>query len=243
MAQAMSAALFAPVYAGLPRPPDESTVERPRPERYTCDVVRDALPELEYQLEEAVVQGDVERVHEILARGADKDAPLDKDGRTALMIACAAGWMDLVKHLVEVEDVDIDGVVSRGGFRAIDYAGKEQHMFPNENDIVDYLKSKGSQFTWWGAAFAGDIRRLQVFIDHGQDVNEINPVMWNFSAVDCAIAGGCGKAAHFLVARGGLVSIRNCQVPLLDEQLASTGRNDAFMYKQWGLEKGEYFLY
>ena len=29
-------------------------------------------------------------------------------------------------------------------------------------------QSQGSQYTWWGAAFAGDIRRLDTFIQNGQ---------------------------------------------------------------------------
>lgn len=217
--------------------------DRKYPERFTNDYFRDCLPELEFKLENAVVKGDTDWVHSLIDQGADKNAILDKEGRTALMIACELGWIDVVKQLVAVERVDMDGTISKCGFRAIDYAGKEQFRWPNEIEIADYLKSKGSQYTWWGAAFAGDIRRLDTYIQNGQDVNEINPVWYNYNAMDCAIHGGCSKAASFLCARGALIQIRNCHVSITDEMLWSIGRGDAFMYKEWGLEKGDAVKY
>jgi len=234
-------ALFGELYGQLPKPVSDypPMEDRRYPERFTNDFVRDCLPELEFKLEQAAVKGDCEWVHSLIGAGADKDAPLDKDGKTVLMLACELGWMDLVKQLVEVEGVDIDGPISRCGFRAVDYAGKEQFRWPNEIEIVDYLKSKGSQYTWWGAAFSGDIRRLDVFIANGQDTNEINPVLWNYNAVDCAIHGGCSKAASFLVARGGIIQIRNCHFAVIDEMLWSIGRGDSFYYKEQGLELGK----
>lgn len=237
----MSIQGFADMYNSLPHddaiatyPPME---ERKYPDRYTNDYFRDCLPELEYKLETATVKGDCEWVHSLIEQGADKNAPLDKDGKTALMLACELGWIDLVKQLVEVEDVDVDGILSKAGLRAIDYAGREQFRWPNELEIADYLKSKGSQYTWWGAAFAGDIRRLDVFIANGQDVNEINPVLWNNNACDCAIGGGQGKATSFLVARGGLIQIRNCTQIIVESMMWSIGREDSFFYKAQRLEK------
>ena len=109
-------------------------------------------------------------VHDLILKGANKNAPLDKELKTPpldtsrgkfcrrtlifacarLMIACQLGWLSsqhhtlhdgqgstlisarvlklprfhLVKWLVEFEGVDMDGPISRCGFRAIDYAGK-----------------------------------------------------------------------------------------------------------------------
>ena len=57
----------------------------------------------------------------------------------------------------------------RSGLRAIDYAARELFRWPNEVPIVDYLKSMGSQHTWWGAAIAGDLRRMEVYLQNGQD--------------------------------------------------------------------------
>mmetsp|Transcript_11194 Transcript_11194/g.25680 ORF Transcript_11194/g.25680 Transcript_11194/m.25680 type:complete len:243 (-) Transcript_11194:140-868(-) len=226
----------------LPGPPDEYPPPEKRryPERYTNDHIRDELPELEFQLEEAVTQNDIMRVHQLISKGANKDATLDKDGRTALMIASGLGWFDMVQHLVEVEGVDMDGVLSRSGLRAIDYAGKEQFRWPNGVPITDYLKSMGSQHTWWGAALAGDIRRMEVYLQHGQDIDDVNPVFWNYTALDCAIYGGCGKAAQYLVARGALITIRNAQVPFFEEMMYDNTRDAAFYYKEIGVEKGPF---
>jgi hypothetical protein len=237
----MSSEAFGELFNQLPKqvsdyPPLE---DRKYPERFTNDYFRDCLPELEFKLEQAAVKGDCAWAHSLVEQGADRNAPLDKDGKTTLMIACELGWIDLVKQLVEVEGVDMDGPISKCGFRAIDYAGKEQFRWPNEIEIADYLKCKGSQYTWWGAAFAGDIRRLDTFIQNGQDINELNPVLWNYNAMDCAIHGGCGKAAGFLVARGAILQIRNCHVPVIDEMLWSIGRGDSFVYKELGMEPGE----
>jgi hypothetical protein len=213
--------------------------ERKYPERFTNDYFRDCLPELEFKLEQAAVKGDCEWAHSLIEAGADRNAPLDKEGKTALMIACQVGWIDLVKQLVEVEGVEIDGPISKCGFRAIDYAGKEQFRWPNEIEIADYLKSKGSQYTWWGAAFTGDIRRLDVYLQNGQDINELNPVLWNYNAMDCAVNGGCARAAAFLVARGAICQIRNCHIPGSEGDVWSIGRGDSYVYKELGLEKGK----
>lgn len=239
-----ASSIFAELYLQLPAPPNNypPLQDRPFPERFTNDFFRDSLPELEHRLEDACVRGDLQAAHDLIAQGADKDAPLDKELRTPLMIACQLGWFNLVKWLVEVEGVDVDGPLSRSGFRAIDYAGREQFRWPNEDmEIADYLKSMRSNYTWWGACFAGDIARIDEYLENGQDINEVNPVIHNYNGIDCAIFGGNGKAAQFLIARGGLIQIRNCHVPVMEEMLSSIGRSDAFMYKEWKLEEGSFF--
>jgi len=214
--------------------------KRPYPERNTGDFVRDSLQELEFQLEHAVVANDIRRVVHLIKLGANKDAPLDYQQRTALMLAAQAGYMELVMELVEGQNVDIN-LTSLCGFRAIDYAGKEEHRFPNDNDIVSYLKKCGSNHTWWGAAYAGDIRRIDTYLENGQDINDINPVLRNYNAVDCAIFNGHAKAAQFLIARGGMCQIRNAHMAVKHEMLWSIGREDAFYYKSKNLEDGKPF--
>merc|ERR1712060_944400 len=146
------------------------------------------------------------------------------------------GW------LVEIEGVDMDGPISRWGFRAIDFAGRAGFKWPNDDvEIVDYLKSFGSNHTWWGACISGDIDRIQEYIDNGQDMDEINPVFYNYNAVDFAIHGGQGKACQYLVAKGALIQLRNSHVPVEDWMLYSSGRTDAYMYKELGLQEGQFF--
>merc|ERR1712151_50485 len=57
---------------------------------------------------------------------------------------------------------------------------------------MGYLKSKGSQHTWWGALTAGDFKRVKEYVDNGQDVNEINPVLWNGNSTYIAHEWGLG---------------------------------------------------
>jgi len=135
-------------------------------------------------------------------------------------------------------------LISLCGFRAIDYAAKEEHQFPkDDNDIVSYLKQCGSNHTWWGAACAGDIRRIDTYLENGQDINDINPVLRNYNAVDCAIFNGHAKAAQFLIARGGMCQIRNAHMAVKHEMLWSIGREEAFYYKSKKLEDGKPFTF
>jgi hypothetical protein len=216
--------------------------ERKYPERFTNDAFRDNLPEDLWRLENACVAASgndeganerwIEEVRRIIRCGADVNAPLDKDGLTPLMIACKMGTWPLVKALVEEMDADLDGPISRAGFRAIDYAGYEGFRFPNEHPITCYLKSKGSQHTWWGALWAGDLPRVAEYIDHGQDIDEINPVLWNGNGVWHAMWSGNARVMQYLIARGGTQAIRNCHNPDTHEDMWSIGRGDAFYYKE-----------
>jgi len=225
-----------PDYTASPYPPLE---ERPYPERFTNDIARDSLPPLEFRLEEACVKGDCQEVHDLISQGADRNAALDKNLMTPLMIACKLGHFSLVKWLVEIEGVDVDGPMSRAGLRAIDYAGMEHFRWPNEDvAIADYMKSMGSNYTWWGACYTGDIKRIEEYLQNGQDINEQNPILHNNNAMECAIHGGCAKAAQFIACRGGMLMVRNCHIPIFEEMLSGVGRQDAFMYKEYRLDDG-----
>merc|ERR1719463_128712 len=122
---------------------------------------------------------------------------------TPLMIACRQGYAELVGMLVERYEVDMDGPLSRCGFRAIDYAAYHHYRFPNDVMIAEYLKN-------------------------GQDVNEVNPVLYNYNAVECAVSGGHEKIAQWLMVQGGISAIRNCSEPKCDEDLWDLGRGTAF---------------
>lgn len=214
--------------------------DRKYPDRFTNDYFRDSLSPENFELEQACVDGDVWRVRELIEGGCDKNAPLDNNLTTPLMIACTMGNWDLLQLLVEDFDCDLDGPVSRAGMRAIDYAGSMNLRFPNDNPCVDYLKSKGSQHTWWGACQAGDFKRMKEYIDNGQDVNEVNPFLWNSNGVNICQEHGQARCAQWLITKGGLVAVRNCHnVDTLEEKWC-IGRGDAFYYKQARCEKPEY---
>mmetsp|Transcript_55958 Transcript_55958/g.97678 ORF Transcript_55958/g.97678 Transcript_55958/m.97678 type:complete len:241 (+) Transcript_55958:70-792(+) len=211
--------------------------ERKYPDRNSGDYYRDCLPEDLHALESAVVDGDVPTVKKLLAAGVDKNAALDNNLMTPLMISCMMGNWDLIQTLVEEFDVDTDGPISRAGFRAIDYAGAEGFRFPNPHPITEYLKSKGSQHTWWGALCSGDFKRVKEYVDNGQDVNEINPVLWNANAVYVAQEWGQARIAQWLITQGGAVTVRNSVNVDTHEMKWSTGRGDAFYYKAQGIAK------
>jgi len=214
-------------------PPEK---DRKYPERFTHDYFRDSLPQDLFQFEQAAVDGDVGMVRTLLEKGVDKNAPLDNNGMTALMIAAMMGNWDLIQLLVEEHGADLDGPLSKSGFRAIDFAGYNHFRFPNEHPITEYLKSKGSKHTWWGALYAGDFQRVKEYVDHGQDIDEINPVLFNGNAVYHATMAGQARIAQWLVAKGGTIAVRNCHNVDTDEMQWSIGRGDAFYYKAQGCE-------
>jgi hypothetical protein len=215
-------------------PPEE---ERKYPERFSADYFRDTLPADLWEFENAVVDGDVFTVRKCLEAGVNPNAPLDANHMTALMIACMTGNWDILVLLVEEFDADLDGPLSRSGFRAIDFAGYEGYRFPNEHPITEYMKSKGSQHTWWGALCAGDFKRVKEYVDNGQDVDEVNPVLWNGNGVFIAQEFGQNRIAQYLVSKGATVCVRNNHNVDTHEMKWDIGRNTAFFYKQCKIER------
>ena len=211
--------------------------ERKFAQRYSGDYFRDTLPPDLYELEQAVVDGDVFTVRKLLQAGVNLNAPLDSNHMTALMISCMMGNWDLIQLLVEDFEADLDGPLSRAGLRAIDYAGYEGFRFPSEHPICEYLKSKGSQHTWWGACCAGDFNRVKEYVDNGQDVDEINPVLWNGNGIFIAKEFGHNHIAQYLLTKGGTVVVRNCHTIDTHEMKWSIGRGDAFVYKSLKVER------
>eukprot|EP00438_Fugacium_kawagutii_P007995 Skav234601 [mRNA] locus=scaffold5214:253044:269148:- [translate_table: standard] len=154
--------------------------ERKFPGRYSGDYFRDTLPNDLYELEQAVVDGDVFTVRKLLQ--ASPDSPVV------------------------------------GG---------------------EYLKSKGSQHTWWGACC--DFNRVKEYVDNGQDVDEVNPVLWNGNGDICCITlwdvaqeFGHNHISQYLLTKGGTVVVRNCHTIDTHEMKWSIGRGDAFIYKAGG---------
>merc|ERR1712107_521953 len=68
----------------------------------------------------------------------------------------------------------------------------------------------GSQHTWWGAIIAQDFKRVKEYVDNGQDVDEMNPVLWNANAIFLAQEFGTNRIASYLLSKGGTVAVRNC---------------------------------
>uniref|UniRef100_A0A7S2MPA4 Uncharacterized protein n=1 Tax=Zooxanthella nutricula TaxID=1333877 RepID=A0A7S2MPA4_9DINO len=218
----------------LDYPPQD---DRKYPERYSGDYYRDTLPEDLWQFENAVVDGDVFTVRQLLEAGVNPNEALDSNHMTALMIACTMGNWDLIQLLVEDFEADLDGPLSRAGMRAIDYAAIQGYRLPNEHPITEYLKSKGSQHTWWGAVAAGDFPRVKEFVDNGQDLDEVNPVLWNSNSIYLAQEYAQNRIAQYLVSKGGTAVVRNCHNVDTHEMKWSIGRGDAYWYKSQKIER------
>eukprot|EP00405_Crypthecodinium_cohnii_P021220 CAMPEP_0206469038 /NCGR_PEP_ID=MMETSP0324_2-20121206/30015_1 /ASSEMBLY_ACC=CAM_ASM_000836 /TAXON_ID=2866 /ORGANISM="Crypthecodinium cohnii, Strain Seligo" /LENGTH=239 /DNA_ID=CAMNT_0053942667 /DNA_START=36 /DNA_END=755 /DNA_ORIENTATION=- len=211
--------------------------ERLNSERYSGDYFRDTLPQELWEFENAVVDGDVFTVRALLEAGVNPNEPLDSNHMTALMIASMMGNWDIIQLLVEEFEADLDGPLSRAGMRAIDYAAAHGFCFPNEHPITEYLKSRGSQHTWWGALCAGDFQRVKEFVENGQDLDEVNPVLWNGNAIFMATEFAQPRIAHYLVSKGGTVAVRNAHNVDTHEMKWSIGRGDSFFYKAQKVER------
>jgi len=211
--------------------------DRKYPERYSGDYFRDTLPQDLHEFENAVVDGDIFTVRSCLEAGLNPNMPLDSNNQTALMIACTMGNWDLVQMLTEDFCADLDGPVSRSGMRAVDYAAMQGYRLPNEHPIAEYLKSRGSLHTWWGALCAGDFQRVKEYIDNGQDIDEVNPVLWNGNGIFLATEFGHRRIAQYLLSKGGTVAVRNCHTIDSHEMKWSIGRGDSFYYKAQKMER------
>ena len=74
----------------------------------------DALPDIDQQLENAIVMGDLAWVKDCVKKGANCNCRLDEKGFTPLMLASEGGWANIVRYLVENTDVDMEAVDSGG---------------------------------------------------------------------------------------------------------------------------------
>lgn len=184
---------------------------------------------------EACSVSDTDRIKQLWLQGVDMNEPQedDQDNYTPLMVACRAGAYRAVLILAKVCEVDLDGPETKQGFRAIDIAAKRKYMNPGPVPIVELLKSYGSQHTWWGAAYAGDLKRLKEFIDNGQDVDEVNTEEYNWNAVEMAIEAGLAKVAKWLITKGGTVKIRNAQIPMTRAMMWDVGREGSTYFSDW----------
>jgi len=178
---------------------------------------------------------DTDRIKELYRQGVDMNAPQEDDGEhhTPLMVACRAGAYRSVQILVNYCKVDTDGPETKQGFRAIDIAAKGKYMLPGDLPIVEFLKEHGSQHTWWGAAYAGDLKRLKEFLDNGQDVDEINIEEYNRNAVEMAMEAGLNKVAKWLITKGGTVMIRNAEMPMTTAQMWDIGDKGSTYFSDW----------
>mmetsp|Transcript_114007 Transcript_114007/g.243135 ORF Transcript_114007/g.243135 Transcript_114007/m.243135 type:complete len:231 (-) Transcript_114007:23-715(-) len=191
-------------------------VNYPRTRVYGNDAI-DSMPELVQEWYHAVGTpmglGNFPWAKECVKKGVDVNARLDAYGGNALFVAIEQNNWAMMTYLVEDVKVDLEQV-DYGGLNALDYAAACHCHHPDKppmladgssapSDMATYLKSKGMQYTWFGAAMAEDIDRLWEYLENGQDVNERGG-HFNKTAMEEAIDNGGYWTAKFLEVKGGM---------------------------------------
>merc|ERR1719188_114296 len=92
---------------------EKSDVLNMRPRIHGCDYI-DALPDIDQQLENAIIMGDLAWVKDCVKKGANVNCRLDEKGFTPLMLACEGGWANIVRYLVDHTDVSLEDRDSGG---------------------------------------------------------------------------------------------------------------------------------
>ncbi|CAE7706369.1 DNA-binding protein RFXANK [Symbiodinium microadriaticum] len=189
----------------------------------------DALPDVDQQLENSIVMGDLAWVKDCIKKGANVNCRLDEKGFTPLMLASEGGWANIVRYLVENTDVEMDAVDS-GGFNAADIAALNGYLSWEERgknadvaDIVNYLKDRGLEYTWRGAVIGGDIDRINEFLENGQDIEERTGYYcegnYQYTAFQMAMKFGRQNVARYLLCLGAVIPRDICetQIPFESE--------------------------
>lgn len=185
----------------------------------------DALPDIDQQMQNAIVVGDVSWVKDCVKKGANVNCRYDEQGSTPLMLACQGGWAAMVRYMVENTDIDLD-LVDSGGFNATDIAAmygfgshEERALNADVADIVNYLKENGLEYTWRGALIGGDIDRINELLEHGQDIEERTGYFceggYQYTGVQMALKYGQTKIARYLLVLGAVIPRDICplQIP------------------------------
>jgi len=191
----------------------------------------DALPDVDQQLENAVLLGDVAWVKDCVKKGANVNCRMDEKGSTPLMLAAQSGWSSVVAFLVENTDVSLEAVDS-GGFNAADIAAMYGFLSTEERgrngeaaDIVNYLKDAGLEYSWRGAIIGGDIDRINEFLENGQDIEERTGYYcegnYQFTGVQLAIKHGRHAVARYLMVLGAVIPRDLCQMQIPFESTIS----------------------
>jgi len=184
----------------------------------------DALPDIDQQLQNAIMMGDLSWVKDCVRKGANVNCRLDEKGATPLMLAAEGGWANVVKYIVEHTSVDLD-LVDSGGFNATDiaaiwgfYSEQEKGFNSNVADIVNYLKDHGLEYTWRGAIIGGDFDRINDFLENGQDIEERTGYYceggYQMTGVQMAFKYGRFAVARYLMVLGAVVPRDICQMQL-----------------------------
>jgi ankyrin repeat protein/ribosomal protein L40E len=138
---------------------------------------RESSANLEEELLKAAREGDVEKVKDLLARGADPNAI--RLGTTPLHIAAGHGRFDIVKILVEnganVNVKDLMGFTPLHSAILGNHLAIVKFLIENGADVNAKVENCLTKWNWCTslhlAAFAGDPNIIRFLIDRGADLN------------------------------------------------------------------------
>ena len=159
---------------------------------YSTPIPAASPTDINQQLLFAAGVGDVERMRELLAAGADINAKEDSYDSTPLIRAAAAGKVEAVRLLLK-EGADVNAT-NRGGYAAVDIAEEEY-----QDDVLGILKGAGgkkakpleiiskddTEADLRQAAIDGDIDKIRRMLKHGVNVNARDEKGW--TALRCAV--------------------------------------------------------
>mmetsp|Transcript_64375 Transcript_64375/g.122808 ORF Transcript_64375/g.122808 Transcript_64375/m.122808 type:complete len:223 (-) Transcript_64375:80-748(-) len=175
----------------------------------------DALPDIDQQLENALMMGDLSWVKDCVKKGANVNCRCNLKGSTPLMLAIEGGWPSIVEYLVEKTPVDLE-LTDSGGFNACDLAAMYGYLSEEERginfdiaDIVNYLKGKGLEYTWRGAIIGADLDRINEYLENGQDIEQrvgyYTEGNYQMTATQMAVKYGQMKIARYLMVLGAVL--------------------------------------
>jgi len=174
---------------------------------------RESSANLEEELLKAAREGDVEKVKDLLARGADPNAI--KLGTTPLHIAAGHGHFDIVKILVEnganVNAKDLMGFTPLHSAIMGNHLAIVKFLIENGADINAKAENELPGGTGWTplhlAASSGNLDIVKYLIDHGADVNAKDDV-W-FTPLHEAARFGHSSVVELLIHHGADVNAKS----------------------------------
>ncbi len=153
--------------------------------------------ELNDKLIDAVKNGDIKNVRELIENGADVNAK-DKNRWTALFWAACSGKFDISTFLIE-KGADVDAKNNDGG-TALHWAALNEHidiakfLIENGADVDAKDKNRWTALHW--AAFYGHVEVTKVLIENGANVDAKDKN--NETAVEIAIKFGHHQIAELI---------------------------------------------
>jgi ankyrin repeat protein len=165
------------------------------------------MVEIDKEFLNACKDGDLEKVKQLLERGADVNAKDEILGETALMWASSNGQKEVVEFLIE-KGADVNAK-TRFGNTALMYASEKGHK-----EVVELLIKKGAdinardEYGWTPLVYACIHKEIvEILLQNGADVNVKDES--GKSVLMYAIECQCYEIANLLIEKGADVNVKS----------------------------------